>query len=353
MTTTQAGGLAGLKVVSFESRMTTEMANLIRGQGGQPLIVPSVREVPPASNAEALAFGEGLLAGKVDVLILLTGGGTRALVALLETRHPRERIVAALGRVTLVCRGPKIVHALAQLGLKPAVVAPEPNTWRDMLGSLDDRGPVRGKQVAVQEYGTANEALYDGLAERGALVTRVPVYRWALPEDPAVLRAAVRDVAEGRDDVVLFTSAVQVEHVMKVAQQERRGRALRLALARIVVGSVGPTTSEALREFGLAVDVEPEHPSMGHLVLAAAAQAPDILRKKRRADEIRVTARAPVAAGTRDGPLHDSLFMKACRREPTAVTPVWLMRQAGRYMKEYRVMREDVGFLELCRDPAR
>ncbi len=49
--------------------------------------------------------------------------------------------------------------------------------------------------------------------------------------------------------------------------------------------------------------------------------------------------------------LYNSPFMKACRREPTDVTPVWLMRQAGRYMAEYRTVRSKVGFLELCNSP--
>ena len=48
----------------------------------------------------------------------------------------------------------------------------------------------------------------------------------------------------------------------------------------------------------------------------------------------------------REGP-----FFKACRREPTDVTPVWLMRQAGRYMPEYRAVRSKVSFLELCKKP--
>src|SRR5207249_4459281 len=45
-------------------------------------------------------------------------------------------------------------------------------------------------------------------------------------------------------------------------------------------------------------------------------------------------------------------FMKACRREPVERTPIWLMRQAGRYMPEYRAIREKTTFLELCKDPA-
>lgn len=49
--------------------------------------------------------------------------------------------------------------------------------------------------------------------------------------------------------------------------------------------------------------------------------------------------------------LHDAPFMRACRREPTPYTPIWLMRQAGRYMQEYRRIREQVSFLELCKRP--
>src|SRR4051812_8480375 len=56
-------------------------------------------------------------------------------------------------------------------------------------------------------------------------------------------------------------------------------------------------------------------------------------------------------APTVPSPLLESPFLKACRREPTEVTPIWLMRQAGRYMPEYREVRARVSFLELCKDP--
>jgi hypothetical protein len=80
--------LNGLRVVSFESRRSAELAELIRNYGGEPLQAPSMREVPLIDQREALAFGETLLTGDWDVLILLTGVGTRMLLAACATRWP-------------------------------------------------------------------------------------------------------------------------------------------------------------------------------------------------------------------------------------------------------------------------
>ncbi len=164
-------GLSGLRVVSFESRRSAEVAELIRNYGGEPIQAPSMREIPLADQHEALAFGEALLAGDQDVLILLTGVGTRLLIATLTARWPREEVVVALGRLTLVCRGPKPIAALKEVGLVPTLAVPEPNTWRDVLSELDHKLSIGGKRVAVQEYGVRNEELLAGLRQRGAHVT--------------------------------------------------------------------------------------------------------------------------------------------------------------------------------------
>ncbi|MGH9900458.1 MAG: uroporphyrinogen decarboxylase [Pyrinomonadaceae bacterium] len=57
------------------------------------------------------------------------------------------------------------------------------------------------------------------------------------------------------------------------------------------------------------------------------------------------------AVNANETALDRSPFMRACRREPVPYTPVWLMRQAGRYMREYREVRERTSFLELCKTP--
>ena len=263
---------AGLRVVTFESRLAGPIGDLIARQGGVPIEAPALREISLEDNAEALAFADRLVAGEFDVVIFLTGVGTRYLAQAIETRYPRERWTSALARAKVVVRGPKPLVPLREFKVRVDVQAPEPNTWHELLAALDQQLPVRGLNVAVQEYGKPNPELVAGLRERGADVTRVPVYRWALPEDTGPLRRAIAEIAEGRAEAALFTSAQQVEHLLQVAAEEGREDALRDAFThRVVVGSVGPTTSETLREKGIPVDIEPEHPKMGHLVSAVAS----------------------------------------------------------------------------------
>jgi uroporphyrinogen-III synthase len=270
-----------LRVIAFESRRAVEMAALIRKQGGDPFVAPSMREVPLAEQPEALAFATALAAGTVDVVVFLTGVGTRTLVEAVAPVLPRERLATLLARTTLVARGPKPVAALRELGLAPALTVPEPNTWRELLAALDGGGPLAGRRVVVQEYGIANPELLAGLRARGAEVTAVPVYRWALPEDLAPLREAVGRVAAGALDVALFTSATQVTHLLQVAEEIGARPGLAPGLARAVVASIGPVCSAALRDAGLPVDLEPTHPKMGPLVSETLRAAPGLLAARR------------------------------------------------------------------------
>jgi uroporphyrinogen-III synthase len=260
------------------------MAALITNYGGQPVSAPALREVPIESNSEAIAFADALVRGEIDLVILLTGVGTRALVALAEKTRDRAAFVGALARTRIAARGPKPVAALREINLTPWVVAPEPNTWRELLASLDAKASefqLTGARVAVQEYGASNPQLLDGLAERGARVTRVPVYRYALPDDTAPLQRAAHAVVDGRVDVAIFTTSVQVVHLLEIARQDGLEDGVRHGFESLAVASIGPTTSDELREQGITIDIEATHPKMGFLVREAAEHAGAILRRKR------------------------------------------------------------------------
>jgi uroporphyrinogen-III synthase len=265
--------LDGLRVAIFEARMADAAAEMIRKQGGVPFSAPALKEIPLGDSPEVAAFADQLISGGFDVVIFETGVGVRYLTQIIETRLPRETWLAALARAKVVARGPKPAAALRELQIRVDLHVPEPNTWHETLAILDSRLPVEGLRVALQEYGKPNLELIEGLTRRGAIVTRVPVYRWVLPDDLGPLRSAIAGLAARQVDAALFTSAQQVEHLLQIASAEGHEAALRKAFeTQTIVGSIGPTTSETLLSHGLPVDIEPEHPKLGHLVAALATR---------------------------------------------------------------------------------
>ncbi|HZI80330.1 MAG TPA: uroporphyrinogen-III synthase [Vicinamibacterales bacterium] len=275
----------GLSVLMLESRRARELASIVESYGGRPLVAPSMREIPLESNTDALAFADAVIRQEFDLIVLLTGVGTRTLLELVDTvRAQRDTFIAALGRIPIAARGPKPTAVLREIGLTPWLQAPEPNTWRELVTALDQRAeemPLRARRVAVQEYGAPNPELLQALEERGALVRRVPIYQWALPEDLEPLRQACRALAEGSVDVVLLTTATQLHHLLEVAGQLGVADGVRAGLERAVVASIGPTTSDALRQEGVPIDLEASHPKMGFLVREAADRAATLLAAKR------------------------------------------------------------------------
>jgi len=341
---------SGLAVASLESRRRDDMQRLIEKFGGRPFVSPSMREVPLEDHREAVDFAYGLITGQFHIVIFLTGVGFRQFLAKVERSLDKQRLLDALSDITTVVRGPKPAAAMREVGLTPTIQVPEPNTWRELLRAIDQQLPIFNQKVGVQEYGKTNSSLYAGLEARGAQVVPLRLYRWDLPEDTGPIRENVRAMAQGQRDVLLLTSAHQVVNMLHVSSEMGLEQALRVALRKMLVGSIGPTTTEMLHHLDLPVDLEPAHPKMGHLVQEAAARAHLLFNGRiARAHVIERTGRPPMdpQSAWYDGP-----FMRACRREASSVTPVWLMRQAGRYMPEYREVRAKKSFLELCKDPA-
>ena len=287
----------GLRVLSLESRRAKEVEKLIRTYGGEPIVVPSMREVGLESNQQALEFASGILAGSYDLVIFMTGVGVRAMLEIVQTRFDREEFLTALRKVKIAARGAKPASVLRELKIPVDVTSEEPSTWHEVLQAIDAAygDSLRQMRVAVQEYGASNPELLAELSSRSRELTKVPVYQWALPEDLQPLRECVLGLLNGVVDVVLFMTAVQIIHLFRVAEQMGVHEQLREALRKTVVLSIGPTTSEELEHYGIEPDFEPSRPKMGFLVNEAAQYSSRLLEKKRDG-EMEVVASRPSGA---------------------------------------------------------
>lgn len=260
--------LTNMRVAVLESRLGSELAELVRRLGGTPVSAPAVREVPRLD--EVAAFLESLEKGRFSVVVLLTGAGATVLLREAERRGRLPETIAALQRMTTVCRGPKPAAVLKRNGVPIHVTAAKPYTTRELLEALTSV-KLDGVDVALVHYGERNTALSEALTGRGARLSEVCPYEWVLPEDVEPLRVLVRDFVAHRVDAVAFTSQVQCRHLFQIA--DRMGQTKELASAlngHTIVAAIGPVCANALAQFGVTTDVLPADLKMGALITAVA-----------------------------------------------------------------------------------
>ena len=263
-------GLNGARIGLLESRMSGELATLIRNNGGEPRSAPSVREVALNPEAEVGAFIDRVTAGSYTLVLFMTGVGVKALFEEAEKLGRLEELLSALRKTPTVCRGPKPIAVLKRYDVPISIAAPEPNTTAEVIEAL--KGVELANQAAAMlHYGERAEEMAAYLINRGAQLDELCLYEWTLPEDTSPLKELIGDVIRGELDSVAFTSKVQVRHLFQVAAEIGKADDLRDALnTKTVVTAIGPTCAAELTETGVHVRIVPEHPKMGYMVKAMA-----------------------------------------------------------------------------------
>ncbi len=247
--------LTGLKILVPESRELDLFATMLENEGAQALRCPLVQILDLEDSADADAWIDRCIAGDFDDLVLLTGEGLRRLLTLSKARQ--GALVAALGRLRTITRGPKPARALRELGLSPGLAAGVP-TSEGILQAMAQEN-VAGRRIGVQLYpGDGAQHLMDSLRARGALVSPVTPYRYASETETSQVSAAIRALASGQIGMIAFTATLQVDRLVKVAQECDLSQELSRGLARTPIASIGPVVDEKLRLHGFTPTVSPQ-----------------------------------------------------------------------------------------------
>jgi uroporphyrinogen-III synthase len=254
------------KVVAIlETRTGEHLGELIARRGGIPLLAPALEEVP---DVDPQAVASLLAKWRIEpfkIVIFQTGVGTRALFLATDAAGLTDELLAHLSASRVVVRGPKPVGELNARAVRIDLRAASPFTSETVLDALANV-PMQGVSVLVQRYGAANRLLREALEARGAHVEEIATYRWALPADTRPLEQFLEALEHGRVDAAVFTSAVQIHNLYAVAQSKGCADALAQRLNRLVVASIGPVCSKALREHGVTPSFEANPPKLGPLV---------------------------------------------------------------------------------------
>jgi uroporphyrinogen-III synthase len=260
--------LGGSRIALLEARLSSELAQLVRREGGEPICAPAVTEAYVDVRGMLPILIDDVRRHRCEIVVLLTGAGLTAMLEQARDAGLLDAMVDAFSGATTVCRGPKPAAVLRKHGIPVRVNAAAPHTTAELLAVLPS-SLVSGKSVMLLHDGGGNPALVDALRARGAWVEEVRSYEWRLPDDIHPIEELVRDLIDGSIDAIAFTNQVQVRHLFEVGTRMHRAAALLYALRhRTVVGSIGPTCSIALEEHGAPPHVVASPTRMRPLVTA-------------------------------------------------------------------------------------
>lgn len=251
------------RVAILESRLGEELAGLVKKRGGEPVHAPALAELPDLEPEKIRALVQSLEQRPAKLFVFQTGVGTRALFAATDGLGITPSLLKNLEKAVVAVRGPKPAGALRSRKVRIDRSAADPFTTKEVLDCIEDVD-VKGR-VIVQRHGTVNVELDRALEARGARVTEIPTYRWSLPADTAPLERLIGALQRGELHAVVFTNAEQARNLFAVAKNKD---ALRDALNRTLVASIGPVASAALREQQVKVGLESSPPKLGALMSA-------------------------------------------------------------------------------------
>ena len=280
MASPDLSSLAGKTVAYVEARMLSEMGALIERNGGIPYPAPVLQEVHLGDTPEVIQLVDDLCAGRVQVMIFQTGVGTKALFDSAESQGRGAETLEALAGLAVIARSPKPAAVLRRNKVHIDHMPPEPFTSNDLIATIAELD-LAGKSVVIQAYGGPNNLLTQTLQGRGATVREVTLYTWGLADDVTPVLGLIDALEDGQIDALAFTSQIQIGNLLAIAALAGKEESLRSILSQgpVVVASVGPVCTKRMIEAGFRVDVEPDHPHMGNLVLALAKQfSPDYVK---------------------------------------------------------------------------
>ena len=255
--------LEGWRVLVSRAReQASSLSDLLRAEGAEVMEIPFIEVRPPRSYK---SMDDALrLIGEYEYLILTSVNGVHALFDRMEKLGiPKRRLLP----LNLVAIGPATRCAIEKEGL-PVAIMPKEYIAESVVQSLE--GKVRGKRVLLCRAKIARDVIPRELRRLGAFVDVVEAYETVIPAASRVkLRRVLRDM-EKRPHAITFTSSSTVKNYVSLL-------GIRSGKSKLVQGvwnaSIGPVTSDTLREFELTVDVQADEFTIPGLIRAIAEYA--------------------------------------------------------------------------------
>ncbi|MEM7781982.1 MAG: uroporphyrinogen decarboxylase [Planctomycetota bacterium] len=303
-------------------------------------------------------FANQVLTAEFESIVFVTGAGTDHMIETCCKTVDRQRLLDCLTDGSTIAGSYAAFDALKANGITPdysIVDATKQGTrWREILILLDQSVRIANQTIALEESGDIF-SLSNGLEARGARVEKFSPFPVGQPAEPDNVKIFFEQLDAGYWQAILFADAEAAAQFVYLGQQIWKRELPSHLLDNHVVLTLNQQAKEILLDRRMSVDYSASLSNakdLNQIESTAHKLSEQIGSIQKQKAIIRVNISGP-ATSTADpnAPWYESPFMKACRGEPTDVTPIWMMRQAGRYMAEYREVRSKVSFLDLCYNP--
>jgi uroporphyrinogen-III synthase len=248
--------LKGHVIALAEGRQLEELALMLENEGASVIRCPMVSILDAPDSQAIQAWLRQLINDQFSWVVLYTGEGVRRLSGFAEREGMSEAFIKALGRTKTITRGPKPVRALKELGLAPTMMSTMPTT-DGLIASLGKEA-LSGLTIGLQLFGDTPTALLPFLEQAGATVRTVLPYVYAPASDAERVEALLHDMADGKINIIVFTSSPQVTRIYDVAKERGLEKSLDQGWTKVKVAAVGPIVADELKDRGVPVDICPE-----------------------------------------------------------------------------------------------
>ncbi|GHD15925.1 uroporphyrinogen-III synthase [Streptomyces violarus] len=266
------GPLAGFTVGVTAARRAEELGALLQRRGATVLHAPALRIVPLADDSELLAATKEIIHQVPDIVVATTAIGFRGWVEAADGWGLGEDLLARLGGVRIMARGPKVKGAVRAAGLTEEW-SPSSESMAEVLDRLLEEG-VDGLRIAIQLHGEPLPGFVESLRAAGAEVVGVPVYRWMPPEDIGPVDRLLDAMVSRGVDALTFTSAPAAASFLSRAEARGLLPEVLAALSHDVLPAcVGPVTALPLQAHSIDT-VQPERFRLGPLVQLLCQELP-------------------------------------------------------------------------------
>ena len=259
------GALAGRTMVITADRRKGDLAAALERHGAHTIHAPAVSTISHLDDAQLIDDSRALIADPPDIVVVTTGIGFRSWLEAADAAGISDDFLACMRGARLIARGPKARGAIQGAGLVTHWMA-ESEQAAEIQEYLLAEG-VAGRRIAVQHHGTGSDGLDQAFEAAGATVQPLLIYGSGPPLDPDLHLEHIRLAATGDVDAVLFASPPGA--LSWLAGVREAGVfdqiAQRVGTGELLLATVGPVTSAALEQAGLATR-HPERWRLGALV---------------------------------------------------------------------------------------